>query len=386
VLSTTELWRLLEAQAQEVAQQQQGNSSSACCGVKRMMIAGALNEEEASTGRCDNCECDEDNTPVAAESEVQSNDAAPPSSSNDTNVAAKSAVDAATAATAADTLVSLSVLEYLNSVSCDAPSGCDQVEAMFRSYSADGQVLVSAVESSSSSGGYAEYIFKYAAQQLFGVSLWEVPALPYRAGRNVDMTELDINYITAEVPSSTGSGTASSDGEVTGTAAPPTRKLKFARAYGFRNIQSVMLKLRRGMCDFDFIEVMACPSGCNNGGGQIRRAMDADAATGTSEVTSSYKETPTQSRERISEVEQVYHSSLAVRSPDDSPLVQYLVSTGVLKQSNATADSAASLDEHRSTSSESNDNSNNLAALQTLHTRYHAVPKLEVIAPLAAKW
>lgn len=31
--------------------------------------------------------------------------------------------------------------------------------------------------------------------------------------------------------------------------------LKFGRAYGFQNIQSIMLKLKRGQCEFDFVEV-----------------------------------------------------------------------------------------------------------------------------------
>jgi hypothetical protein len=32
----------------------------------------------------------------------------------------------------------------------------------------------------------------------------------------------------------------------------------------------VLLKLRRAKCELDYLEVMACPSGCNNGGGQIK--------------------------------------------------------------------------------------------------------------------
>jgi iron only hydrogenase large subunit-like protein len=46
--------------------------------------------------------------------------------------------------------------------------------------------------------------------------------------------------------------------------------LRFAYAYGFRNIQNIVQKLKRNKCDF--VEIMACPSGCVNGGGQIRQA------------------------------------------------------------------------------------------------------------------
>jgi len=31
-----------------------------------------------------------------------------------------------------------------------------------------------------------------------------------------------------------------------------------------------MMKLKRKKCDLHFVEVMACPSGCLNGGGQIK--------------------------------------------------------------------------------------------------------------------
>lgn len=38
-------------------------------------------------------------------------------------------------------------------------------------------------------------------------------------------------------------------------------KLQFAAAYGFRNIQNIVQKLKRGKCSYDFVEIMACPSG-----------------------------------------------------------------------------------------------------------------------------
>ena len=46
--------------------------------------------------------------------------------------------------------------------------------------------------------------------------------------------------------------------------------MKFAQAYGFRNIQNVMRKIKQGKCDYDYVELMACPSGCTNGGGQVK--------------------------------------------------------------------------------------------------------------------
>lgn len=37
--------------------------------------------------------------------------------------------------------------------------------------------------------------------------------------------------------------------------------LRFAIANGFRNIQNFVQKLKRGKCIYDYVEVMACPSG-----------------------------------------------------------------------------------------------------------------------------
>ena len=38
-------------------------------------------------------------------------------------------------------------------------------------------------------------------------------------------------------------------------------KLQFALVYGFRNIQNIVQKIKRRKCPYDFIEIMACPSG-----------------------------------------------------------------------------------------------------------------------------
>jgi iron only hydrogenase large subunit-like protein len=134
------------------------------------------------------------------------------------------------------------------------------------------------------------------------------------------------------------------------------RRLRFAKVYGFRNIQSVLLKLKRGKCDLDFVEIMACPSGCVNGGGQLKTAHSV------TENGSSDKESPTEIRARVAAVECEYHSSTDVARPDNSPLAQFVY------------DKLGSPFSARS--------------LELFHTRYHAVPKLEMLAPLAAaaKW
>lgn len=49
--------------------------------------------------------------------------------------------------------------------------------------------------------------------------------------------------------------------------------LHFAAAYGFRNIQNLVQKLKRGRCPYHFVEVMACPAGsCGQGAPGTMRA------------------------------------------------------------------------------------------------------------------
>lgn len=85
----------------------------------------------------------------------------------------------------------------------------------------------------SGSGGYSDHLFKYAAKELFGE---EVSAIEYKNLRNPDFKEVILER----------------NGQVL---------LRFAIANGFRNIQNLVQKLKRGKSTYHFVEVMACPSG-----------------------------------------------------------------------------------------------------------------------------
>lgn len=91
------------------------------------------------------------------------------------------------------------------------------------------------------SGGYAVQVARYAMRTLFGA---DMPAPELRKGRNADVTEFTLDT--------------------------PDGALTFAMVYGFRNIQNILRRVKMGKCAYAFVEVMACPSGCLNGGGQIR--------------------------------------------------------------------------------------------------------------------
>lgn len=122
--------------------------------------------------------------------------------------------------------------------------------------------------------------------------------------------------------------------------------LRFAYAYGFRNIQSILAKSRRGKCPYHFVEVMACPSGCLNGGGQIKPK----------------KEGPRDTRQRVEMVAGVLHKDLLPRAPQDNPLVQAMYRELLGGEPGAPA------------------------ARPFFHTTYHNVPKLEESNPHMSPW
>lgn len=123
--------------------------------------------------------------------------------------------------------------------------------------------------------------------------------------------------------------------------------MKAARYYGFRNIQNLVRKLkpartsrlpganRRGTSstgtssgtDYAYVEVMACPGGCTNGGGQIR-LDDAREANSSSQATSSeespiqpsQKPSPHEQRAWLARVDEAYFSG---DSESDSETTEY---------------------------------------------------------------
>lgn len=102
--------------------------------------------------------------------------------------------------------------------------------------------------------------------------------------------------------------------------------LSCAIAYGFRNIQNLVQKIKRGRSPYHFVEVMACPSGmcppvrvrwlrrvcspamkllreagCLNGGGQIKGSKDLLAR-----VTDEYESLPPPDESTQARVEAMY--------------------------------------------------------------------------------
>ncbi|GAB2239995.1 hypothetical protein Droror1_Dr00020513 [Drosera rotundifolia] len=130
-----------------------------------------------------------------------------------------------------------------------------------------------------SSGGFAETIFRHAAKALFGREI--KGPVEFKIVRNSDFREFCL--------------------EVDGDAL-----LKFALCYGFRNLQNIVRKIKIGKCDYHFLEVMACPSGCLNGSGQI-------------------KPQPGQSvKDLIQDLQKVYMENVLEADPFENPIAMEL--------------------------------------------------------------
>ncbi|XP_060027678.1 nuclear prelamin A recognition factor isoform X2 [Erinaceus europaeus] len=147
-----------------------------------------------------------------------------------------------------------------------------------------------------SSDGYLAHVFRHAAKELFNKDVREVT---YRTLRNKDFQEV----------------TLEKDGEVL---------LRFAAAYGFRNIQNVVLKLKRGKFPYHFVEVLACPRGCLNGKGQAQTEDGhADKAL-LQQMEAIYTDIPVRPPESSAHMQKLYQEWL---DGADSPRVQEALHT-----------------------------------------------------------
>lgn len=189
--------------------------------------------------------------------------------------------------------------------SSESRSGTSPPERSKPSRSSGGSALLDAMRAGSdpgvtcssawqqvSSGAYAEHALRFAALALavgLGLSGLEDAArqlegpLSWRKGRNADMWEAALVVPgSARKPEKEGGSDSSSAGLV----------LRAATAYGFRNIQGIISRLRKqsrqmkrkegsGLAPappvLDLVETMACPSGCANGGGQPKLARSSEA-------------------------------------------------------------------------------------------------------------
>ena len=172
------------------------------------------------------------------------------------------------------------------------------------------------------SGGYADYIFRYACRYLFQVT--DLPdALPWqpvlttatrRVSARVAAAPRDY-YQVALYRRSDGTHVLNcNDQPPQGDADLPV--LNFCIAYGMQTLQRILAPLEEKSTTsspWHYVEAMACPSGCVNGGGQLRLAA---------------RERPTQTKERVQQTREVFQrpsnaKSVPLLTPPPPPPEQF---------------------------------------------------------------
>lgn len=148
------------------------------------------------------------------------------------------------------------------------------------------------------SGSYAEFIFRFACNELFGYVIPINAALPWKKVGNASSRrrrQMKVGDDNTFSDSSEVELFQCVDGSYSFTqnSKEDKLKLKFATSYGFKNIQIMMSKVATGemkMNGYHYIEAMACPSGCLNGGGQTH-ALDDKKRERPSEMKSRVEKT-----------------------------------------------------------------------------------------------
>jgi iron only hydrogenase large subunit-like protein len=100
------------------------------------------------------------------------------------------------------------------------------------------------------SGGYLDHVYRLMSSQ-YNLQL-NVDDISLQFGRNADIKE----------------STLTLDHDA----------INFAIINGFRNIQGLVRRIKKRSCKYHYVEVMACPSGCINGGGQLSVSSDRSYA------------------------------------------------------------------------------------------------------------
>lgn len=113
----------------------------------------------------------------------------------------------------------------------------------------------------SGSGGYLEHVLRFSAKHLFNIDMY------FDELGNLNLNPIHSGSIKFSVEEQRNSDyqdfilSDSSSGQV---------YLRFAKVYGFRNVQNLVRKMKSRKIAYDYVEVMACPGACLNGGGQLR--------------------------------------------------------------------------------------------------------------------
>jgi hypothetical protein len=190
-----------------------------------------------------------------------------------------------------------------------------RLEALLRGVT-PARALAGASGTHAESDGLCAYVYRHVQRVLGAPRRGQALApahlpLPFVAGRNSDFREAVLE-VGAEAlawlreslarggpeavaglwQAASGSGSGGegggggSGGEGSACASAATVRLSFFLAYGFRNIQGILARLKKratggssdGASVSAYVEIMACPKGCTNGGGLVKEAEGGGSA------------------------------------------------------------------------------------------------------------
>jgi iron only hydrogenase large subunit-like protein len=173
-----------------------------------------------------------------------------------------------------------------------------------------------------SSGGHANYIFQYAAKKLFGCTMenensvqrveWKAASLAAKNVRSARLGKLlKQHYYEAKLYRYTdGSyGTTQASAQTDSDEESSSVVLHFAIAHGMQTMQRALkqvvqtpIRKSEKSSTLHYLEAMACPHGCVNGGGSARSSPSLSSATTDTKTSTSsvlIRETPTETRHRV---------------------------------------------------------------------------------------
>jgi hypothetical protein len=147
-----------------------------------------------------------------------------------------------------------------------------------------------------SSGGHANFIFLYAAKKLFNCTLnegvkWEPASLVMKNARSARLGKLQKQHFYEAKLYRQADGSYSCNGRDEG---PPV--LYFAIAHGMQTMQRALKQIECNSSGLHYLEAMACPHGCVNGGGSARSS--SNIAQPSYLPPTFIRETPTEMRNR----------------------------------------------------------------------------------------
>lgn len=175
-----------------------------------------------------------------------------------------------------------------------------------------------------SSGGHANFIFHYAAKKLFGCTLendhgvqrveWKAASLATKNVRSARLGKLlKQHYYKAKLYRYLdGSyGTTQVQSQIESDEESATVVLHFAIAHGMQTMQRALKQVvqtpirdieKDSSNTLHYLEAMACPHGCVNGGGSARLSLSLSTTSTDPLVSTSAglrRETPTETRQRV---------------------------------------------------------------------------------------